>query len=296
MVVHGRSTVPSARYRPGELRADFSLGLTRRPWLERTAKASGPGDTLRGEVAPIAVVAVRRCWTPRARTCGLSCSTPGPFGCRMPGPTVTGPGPLPGQRVLGTVSEPDAARCKPRVSVVNAPAAQLPGLTGTLPRERPSPDQRCQGGRAWSGPLDVPRRGPRRTEPRVTGVTPPHRTRAEGSHVVPTGIARHLTPGQRGVGPNGQRGRDTGTSWVVARTLRFSGFHSGAAHIMSSDHPIQLRHAGTPITVGSCPENLPRSTTPARLCPNLDAGLGPLQTLRQWRRRITCGLTKSPHD
>ena len=92
-------------------------------------------------MAPIAVVAVRRSWTPRARTCGLSCSTRGPFGCRMPGPTLTGPGPLPGQRVLGSVSEPYAARSKQRVSVVNAPAAQLPGLTAALPWERPSPDQ-----------------------------------------------------------------------------------------------------------------------------------------------------------
>ena len=102
MMAHGRSTAPLARHRPGELRADFSFGLARRPWLERTAKASGPGDTLRGELAPIAVVAVRRCWTPRPRTCrALLLSTGGHLVGRCRGHRSWDPGRPHGQRVLG---------------------------------------------------------------------------------------------------------------------------------------------------------------------------------------------------
>ena len=54
------------------------------------------------------------------------------------------------------------------------------------------------------------------------------------------------------LGPDGVPGRGDRDIAVVARTFRFSGFHSGAAHIISRDLPIQLRHAGTPVNVDCC--------------------------------------------
>jgi hypothetical protein len=183
---------------------------------------------------------------------------------RMPVRTLTEPGPLPGQRVWGnSVPTPLVAStwssreraCSPvaRPHTVVASGAALP---------RPGvPGRTCL---AWT-PGYPPTR-PRRTGSRVTGVTPPHRTQAEGSDVVPTGFDRtsHARPAKCRTRRSAWSGhRDIG---VVARTFDFLDF-SQAAHILSPDPPIQLRHAGDAHDRGFLPRDPAQSHDPGASIP-----------------------------
>ena len=116
MVAHGRSTVPQARCRPRELRANFSLGLTPRPWLERTAKAAESGGPFRRIVGPRLVGDGGRSSVTSARTARRCCLVQRGFGiagCQAE--RSWKPGRSHGQRVLGRYSEPTLLIAQPMV-------------------------------------------------------------------------------------------------------------------------------------------------------------------------------------